>query len=160
MTAQKQLLEKKFKAGNVEFNDAMQLISIYLQMGQSAQADALAKQMLNSGTMQPQMIMQLAQHLAKARRFPMVELALKKYTEAQPKDHQGWINLAGLQLILKKPGEMWVSLGKAIEVGGEPARNQIRKDKRFDTIRRTKEYQKLIPLPKPGTMGLAPLPGM
>jgi len=157
--AQRQLLEQKIKSGNIEFTDAMQLISIYFQMNQIQQADALAKHMLNSNTLQPQMAMQLAQHMAQGRRFAIVELALKKYTSLKPKDPQGWTNLAALQLVLNKRGEMFVSLQKAIECGGEPARNMIRKDKRFDAIRKTKEFQKLVPPSAQSGLGLTPLPG-
>jgi len=101
--------------------------------------------------------MQLAQHMARGNRLPVVELVLKKYTAVQPKDPKGWVNLAALQLALKKQGEMWVSIDKAIETGGEPTRSIIRKDKRFDSIRRTKEFQQRFP--QPGTR-LGPLPGM
>ncbi len=159
--AQRQQLEQKLKSGNIEFTNAMQLISIYLQTGQIPQADALAKQMLASKTMQPQMILQLAQYMAKGQRYTVVEQALKKYTTVQPKDPKGWINLAALQLVLKKQGEMWASIDKAIEIGGEPARSIIRKDKRFDSIRRTREFQQRIPpMQGSGNMGLAPLPGL
>jgi len=161
VSAQRQLLEQQLKNGSIEFNSAMQLISIYLQMNQARQADALAKKMLNSDTLQPQMALQLAQYMAKGRRFASTELALKKYTSLQPNDPQGWANLAALQLVLKKQSETFVSLKKAIEVGGEPARNMLRKDKRFDPIRKSSEFQKLVPsIPNQGGMGLVPLPGI
>jgi tetratricopeptide (TPR) repeat protein len=161
ISGQRTLLEQKLKSGKIEFNDAMQLISVYVQMNQANRADALAKHLLNSDTIQPQMVFQLAQHMAQARRLPIVEEALKKYTAMKPKDPMGWTNLAALQLAMNKRGEMWVSLGKAIESGGEPARGMIRKDKRFDPVRKTAEYQQLIPpLQNSGNMGLAPLPGL
>ena len=151
---QRQELELKLKSGKIEFIDSMQLISIYLQMGQPPRADALAKKMLASNTMAPPMLMQLAQHMARGNRLPVVELILKKYTTVQPRDPAGWINLAALQMALKKGGEMWVSIDKAIEVGGESARNTLRTDKRFDSIRNTKEFKKRVP---PLT-GFGPLP--
>ena len=136
----------------------MQLISIYLQMGQTHQADALAKHLLNSNTIQPQMALQLAQHMAKNRRFAVVEIALKKYTTLAPTNPQGWTNLAALQLVLNKRGEMLASLQKAIDHGGEPVRNMIRKDKRFAPAHNSKEYQKLIPpIQKNRALELAPL---
>jgi len=158
MNAQRQLLEQKIRGNNIEFNDAMQLIAIYLQMNQARQADALAKHLLNSDTLQPQMALQLAQQMAQGRRLAVVETALKKYTALAPNDPQGWTNLAALQLALKKHGEMWVSLQKAIDHGGDPARAMIRKDKRFAPVRNTQEYRKLVPpIQQGGAMGLAPL---
>ena len=104
--------------------------------------------------------MQLAQQMAQGKRFAIVEAALKKYTVLLPKDPQGWGNLAALQLALNKRGEMLVSLQKAVECGGEPARNMLRKDKRFDPVRNTPEFQKIVPsLAQPGS-GMTPLPGM
>jgi len=159
LTAQRKQLEKKMQ-GSIEFNDAMQLISIYLQMNQTRQADALAKHLLNSNTLQAQQALQLAQHMAQGRRLAIVELALKKYTALAPNDPQGWTNLAALQLALNKGGEAIVSLQKAIQCGGEPTRSMIRKDKRFTPIHNTREYQRLVPPQSSGAMGLAPLPGM
>ncbi len=150
ISGQRQLLEQQLKSGNIEFADAMQLISIYLQTQQASRADALAQQMIASNTLQPEMLMQLAQHMARGNRLLVVERVLKKYTVVQPKDPKGWVNLAALQLALKKQGEMWVSIDKAIAVGGEPTRNLIRKDTRFSSIRKTKEFQKRFPQPRSG----------
>jgi hypothetical protein len=161
MSARKQLLEQKLKGGKFDFNEAMELINIQFAMGQARNGEALAIQMLNSGTLTPEMIMGMAQFMAGKQKYSTVELALKKYTIAKPKDPGGWINLAGLQLVLNKRGEMYVSIQKAIEVGGEPIRNRIRQDKRFDPVRNTKEFQQLVPSKaKAGNLGLSPLPGM
>ncbi len=163
LTAQRKLLEQKVQAqgSKVEFGDAMQLISLYLQMNQPRRADALAKYLLASNTLQPQQAMQLAQYMARGRRLPIVELALKKYTALAPSNPEGWINLAALQLALNKRGESFVSLRKAVEHGGEPARAMIRKDRRFMPIHNSSEYRQLVPPLTGGAMGgLAPLPGM
>jgi tetratricopeptide (TPR) repeat protein len=161
MSARRVELEKKLKSGTIEFSETIELMNIQFNMGQSRNAEALARQMINSGNLQPDMMMAVAQLMAQKQKFATVELALQKYTQAKPKDPGGWINLAGLQLALKKQGEVFVSLRKAIEVGGEPVRNRIRQDNRFQTIRNTKEYQQLVPpLNKGGNMGLTPLPGL
>ncbi len=158
--AQRQRFEQKVKSGNIEFTDAMQLISIYFKMQLPQQADALARNMLTKTAMQPQMTMKLAQHMAQKGRFEVVELALKKYTALVPENPQGWVNLAAIQVVLNKHGEVFASLRKAIECGGEPTRAMIRKDARFNSIRNSKEFQKLVPpLTQPGMAGLVPLPG-
>jgi predicted Zn-dependent protease len=129
-------------------------------MNQVRQADALAKHLLKSNGLQAQQALQLAQNMAQGRRLAVVEQALKKYTTLAPNDPQGWTNLAALQLVLNKRTEIFVSLKKAIQCGGEPARAMIRKDRRFNPIRNTREYQQLIPPPTSKSMGLVPLPGM
>ena len=160
MTARLKELGAKLQQGTIASNEIMELLQIQFNMGQSRNAERLAQGLLNSGKATPDMMMAIAQLMAEKRKFSTVELALKKFTAAKPKDPNGWINLAGLQLALNKRGEMYVSIQKAIEAGGEPVRNRLRKDKRFDAVRNTKEFQKLVP-PKPmGGMGLAPLPGL
>ncbi|MDF7825673.1 DUF2723 domain-containing protein [Pontiellaceae bacterium B12227] len=161
MAARRSELEQKFKTGQVNFQEVMELVNIQYNMGQSRNAEALVRNMLNADKVPPEGLMSVAQFMAQKRKLDLVELALKKYTAAKPKDTQGWINLAGLQLALNKRGEMWISLKKSIEIGGEPVRNHLRKDKRFDTIRNTKEFQQLVPTKKPvSNLGLAPLPGL
>ncbi len=159
INAQRLLLEQKINSGTVDFNEAMKLISIYFQLNQVSQADALARHLLTSNTLQPQMAMQLAQRMVQNRRLAMAELALKKYTELSPKDPQGWTNLAALQLALNKRGDMLVSLKKGTDLGGDVTRNQIRKDPRFNPIRNTAEYKILIPNSPQRKMKLTPLPG-
>ncbi|MDF7798956.1 DUF2723 domain-containing protein [Pontiellaceae bacterium B1224] len=161
MTARRVELETKLKAGGSNFQEMLELMNIQYSLGQSQQADALARNILNSDNIPPEGMMSLAQYMAQKRKLDIVELALKKYTSTKPNDTQGWINLAGLQLVTNKRGEMWVSLRKAVEIGGEPVRNHLRSDKRFDTIRNTKEFQKIVPKKTtPSSLGLSPLPGM
>ncbi|WP_168441945.1 glycosyltransferase family 117 protein [Pontiella desulfatans] len=164
MTARREELEKKiqedFKANQFVFPEIMELIAIQFNSGLARNGDALGRQIIASNKLKPEEMMALAQFMAEKRQFQTVELALKKYTAAVPQDPNGWINLAGLQLALNKRGEMYVSLKKAIEVGGEPVRSRIRKDQRFDSVRNTKEFQQLVPPQAKTTMGLAPLPGL
>ena len=154
------ILEQRRKTGNMTFVDAMQLISIYLQSNQHAQADALARQMMSSNTMQPQMLLQLADQMSRGKRYHVVEETLAKYCTVQPKDPHGWINLAAIQLVRNKRGEMWVTLDKAIEAGGERARSILRKDQRFSTVRGTQEFQKRVPPLNSGNMQMVPLPSL
>ncbi|MDF7808346.1 DUF2723 domain-containing protein [Pontiellaceae bacterium B12219] len=161
MAARRVELEGKLRAGDMPFQEMMELVNIQYNMGQAHQADALVRDILNANKVPPEGMMSIAQYLAKKRKFSLVELALQKYTAARPQDPQGWINLAGLQLVLKKQTEMWNSLNKAVEAGGEPIRKHLRTDKRFDSIRNTPQFQKLVPaIQSPSMMGLAPLPGM
>ncbi len=159
MNARKLELEKLLKTGKINFNQRMELISIYFNMGQAQRGDIFALQTLSNKKLTPQEIMQVAQFMAQRQRYSVVERALKKYTTDQPKDPNGWINLAGLQLLLNKRAEMWSSLEKAITLGGEPIRKRIRADQRFAPVRNTKKYRELVP-PKQTNSGFAPIPGL
>ncbi|MEI6892285.1 MAG: DUF2723 domain-containing protein [Pontiella sp.] len=155
-------LQRKFKTtSNITLQEVMELVNIQYSMGQSNNAEALVRNMLTSNKVPPEGLMSIAQYMAKKRQLDLVELALLKYTAAKPKDPQGWINLAGLQLALNKRNEMGTSLQQAIEIGGEPVREHLRTDKRFDAIRNTPEFKKLVPEKTPLIhLGLGPLPDL
>lgn len=159
MSARRAEIEQKVKGGKMTFQESKELIQIYYAMGNSRGAEAFARNLLNSGSLPPEGMMSIAQFMAQKRKLDIVELALKKYTAAKPNDVQGWINLAGLQLVLNKRGEMWPSLRKAVELGGESTREVLRKDKRFDTVRNTAEFKKIVP-PKVKPMGIGQIPGL
>ncbi len=161
MSARQAELTQKLNGKKITFQETMELLQIHYAMGSSGTGDRLARSLVKSGSIPPDGLMAMAQFMAENHKYPIVELILKKYTAAKPNDVQGWINLAGLQLVLNKQSEMWPSLRKAVEVGGEPARELLRKDKRFDAIRKTKQFQKIVP-PKqtPASMGLGTIPGL
>jgi tetratricopeptide (TPR) repeat protein len=161
VNAQRKQLEQQITEGKADFTQHIQLASIYLNLGRTRHADSLILKQLNSSSLEPAMVLQMAQLTAKHKRYPVLEQVLKKYTSLQPKDWQGWTNLAALQLALNKRGEMLVSLEKAIELGGEPVREKIRGDNRFASVRNSPDFQKLVP-PRPpkNNPGYSPLPGL
>ena len=152
-------LEQKIATQAMAAEEVAELISIYYGFKLTRQGDALAMQLIDSGELPPQQLIQFAQTMAQAKRLKVVEHALKKYTEISPRDPQGWINLAALQLAINKRSEMLASLKTAVDLGGELSRNVIRKDPRFEPARTMTEFQKLIP-PPTAAGNMTPLPKM
>jgi len=130
---------------NLTVNEAIELCSRYLSMGQIGKADALMLRLVNAEATSPEEILQIINLAAENKRYNVAENALKTYTVRKPNDPVGWMNLAALQLALNKTGEMWVSLQKSVDVGGVPVRNHLMQDKRFDSVRNTEQFQKLVP---------------
>uniref|UniRef100_UPI0035620452 protein O-mannosyl-transferase family n=1 Tax=Pontiella sp. TaxID=2837462 RepID=UPI0035620452 len=159
MSARRAEIEQKVRNGKMNFQESMELIQIYYAIGNDRAAEAFARNLLKAGQLPPEGMMAIAQFMAQKRKLDIVELALKKFTAAEPQNIQGWINLAGLELALNKRGEMWGSLRKAVEVGGESARAVLRKDKRFDAVRNTAEFKKIVP-PTVTPMGMGNIPGL
>lgn len=161
LAARKTELEQSLKSGKIQFNDTLELLNVYFAMGQGRQAEVWARNLIDNKTTPPEGLLQIAQILAQHRKISLVSQALTKYTKVKPKDPVGWINLAALQLSSNKRADTFTSLGRAIDVGGEPVRNMLRKDPRFNMIRNTKQFQQLVPPPQPqGNIKLAPLPGL
>ena len=154
-------LEQNLKDGTIDFNQTMELSTILFNMGDAKNGELLARRLLDNPELQPDAILAIAQFMAQHRRFQTVEIALKKYTAAKPRDPQGWMNLAALQLALNKRAEAWPSMQTAVDVGGEPVREALRKDARFNAVRNTIEFQKIVP-PKapPANIGFGTLPSL
>ena len=102
--------------------------------------------------------MQIVQMAIPKQRYGVIEKCLENYIVLNPNDPNGWVNLAALQLALNKRGGMWVSLQKAIDIGGASTRNVLLQDKRFDPIRNTEQFRKLFPA-QLGKVDIGILPG-
>ena len=65
-------------------------------------------------------------------------------------------------LMVDSPEMVHKLYDKAIELGGEPVRNLLRKDPRFNSVRNMKEFLQLVPPVKPenGNMPFAPILGL
>ena len=153
-----QMLEQQLKDGQPAFKEMMELCSIYLAFGQTRKADMLMLRLVDTDSISAEEIMQLVQLAAPKQRYNVIEKSLKKFIALRPNDPGGWINLAALQLALNKRGEMWVSLQKAIDVGGDSTRNLLLQDKRFNPIRNTEQFRNMLPV-QPGRVDIGILPG-
>lgn len=151
-------LEKQLKEGTLDFNESMELCSIYLSLGQIRKADALMLRILEYDAISPEQLMQTVQLAITKNRYGVIEKYLHKYVSLRPNEPNGWINLAAFQLALNKRGEMWVSLQKAIDVGGPSTRNVLLQDKRFDAVRNTEQFRNMLPA-QPGKVDIGILPG-
>ncbi len=145
MGSRQQYLEQKLRNNaNLTFNDTVELAGIYYNQQQTHQADTLMKQCLDNEGTTPEIALQVAQLMTQQKRYNLVEQALNRYVELKPEDPAGWLNLAALQLAFKKQAAMWKSMDKAIEADGEKTRAMLRKDRRFNSIRNTAEFQRRI----------------
>jgi tetratricopeptide (TPR) repeat protein len=153
-----QMLEQQLKTGKPTFNEMMELCSIYLSMGQVRKADMLMIRLVDDDATSPEAIMQIAQLAIPKQRYNVLEKCLEKYIVLRPNDPNGWINLAALQMAMNKRGEMWVSLQKAIDIGGASTQNVLLQDPRFNPIRNTEQFKKMLPA-QPGKVDIGILPG-
>jgi tetratricopeptide (TPR) repeat protein len=153
------VLEKEGKDGTMSFSNAIELAGLYLQAGQPNNTRDLGIKLLNSCAERPPLLQELAQHMVNYKQYDIAEQALLKYTEQAPKDPNGWLNLAAYKVAFRKYKETPDLIEQAIALGGEPIRNKLRIDKRFDLIRNAPEFQKLVPLRITNTFSLLPFPG-
>lgn len=143
---------------SLQFNMDLGTIRSSLASGELEAADALAVKWIEHEDPNTQIIMQIAQIMATAKRYMIVEKAMSKYTQLVPEDYNGWINLGAFQLIRGQNEEMWQSLKTAIATNAAESRKMLQQDQRFNAIRNTPEFQQLIQSP-PQNSGVGGLRG-
>jgi len=161
MTARRAELEKQLRSGGAgaDVNNAFELIQIYSALGENAQLRKLTTDILRS-KLPTQIEQQLTQMLIQMKRFDMAELVLAKAVGEKPDDLKSWVDLAAVRVGMKKNSRAIDALQKAVEKGGEPIRNVLRKDSRFQPLWNDSKFQKLVPPPsgKRLPFGAAPQP--
>ena len=70
--------------------------------------------------------------------------AVKRYLAHDARNSAVWIEQGLLQFTIGQNNEGMASLRKAVEVGGEAARNALRNDARFEPLRNQPAFQSLI----------------
>ncbi len=129
-----------------DVSNAFELVQIHCMLQEKSKAQKLVGDMLHSG-LPPQIERQLAQMLIQMRQFDMAGPVLVKYLREKPDDLKIRIELAAIQTSAGRKDKALETLQIAVEKGGEPIRNLLRKDLRFRPVWNDPEFQKLVPPP-------------
>jgi tetratricopeptide (TPR) repeat protein len=154
----RQELEKQFSSGEADLNAAMELASLYQRLNLQQRFEQLTGQMINDPNLPPQIYLQIGQLYANAKRFDLLEQALRKFLEKEPNNARVWVDLAAVQAATDKQDASLQSLKRAISLGGEAVREMVRKDQRFERMRRNPEFQRMVPMGGMGMGGNMPAP--
>ncbi len=161
MVARRVELEKLVKSGGegADVNKAFELIQIYSALGENSQLRKMVATILRS-KLPTQIEQKLTQMLIQMRRFDMAELVLSKAVSEKPDDLKSWVDLAAVRTSMGRKVNAIEALQKAVEKGGEPIRNVLRRDQRFQSLWNDPTFQKLVPPPSAKRLpfGAAPKP--
>ena len=138
-------LEGLMGKGQLDFGKALELATFYLRLGMEGQFQGLTRGLVDSTNMPPEATLTVARFFEANKRFDMQIYALQKYLVRDPAAFKSWIDLGYAQLLVNKPQEAFVSLKKAIDMGGEVARSLLRDDTRFAPLRETPPFKALVP---------------
>lgn len=132
------------KGNPLSSREVLELAQVYLALHDSASFKRLANQVLSDERMPAEMYLQFANIAGRSGKFGIFERAVKRYTERKPNDPVGWINMAATRLARNKTTAALKALRKAISVGGNRAKEMIRKDKRFKPLMRNRSFRQLV----------------
>ncbi len=138
-------LEGVFSKGQGELNAALELADLYSRLGLQPQFQGLAMNILNDTNLPPSVYMAIAKICMDAKRMDMLGLALQKYLMRDPGNVRIWIDFAAVNTALQRNNEAVMAVKRAIDLGGDPVRDAIRKDPRFNSIRDVAEFKALVP---------------
>ena len=149
--AERTELEQTLAKG-ADINKAMRLLTLYAELNMTARFENLVNQILSNKQVPPVVCRQLANLCAQARRPDLAIRSLDVYTQKKPNDSGAWIEFAAAQVATKRVDAAIASIEKAIEIGGNKVKNQLRGDKRFAALQQVPKYQKLVPPVKPTSL--------
>ena len=158
MSARRAELEKQLSGGEgSNIQQAFELIQIYGALQDNNALRKMVADILRSNP-PPQIELQLSQMLAQMRRPDLAEPVLAKYLGEKPADLKGWLNLAALRVSLGRKDKALDALQQAVNKGGSPIRNVLRKDPRFRPLWNDPRFQRMVPAAAGLPFGAAPKP--
>jgi hypothetical protein len=138
-------LEAAFSQGRGELNAAMELAALYRRLNLDGQFQGLTMSILNDSNVPPSVYLAVAKLYADSKRMDLLGVALERYLAREPGNPRVWIDLAAVHVALQRTNEAIESVRRAVETGGEPARDIVRKDTRFDPIRDVPAFRAIVP---------------
>lgn len=146
MVSRQMEIEKKQKgSGDLTADEALELASIYRASGMQSSYQQLTTRMLSDTNLPPTHILALAGFFAQDQRIDALIFALEQYTKRETGNLDVWLDLAAAYAYARRDSEAINASRKAIDLGGEEARDSIMKDKRFQPLTTNSEFKALFP---------------
>ena len=148
-----QEMEETVRKNPTNFEAALQLAGVYMQMQQPDQANMVMDKILNTAESRPDVLLTLARYYATLQNWPRLEVALEKWAKVNPDSPEAWFELARFKATFRKPNEAIAAVSNAITLGnkrraGNPKDRdfvaEARADTNFMSLRTMPEFQRLI----------------
>jgi tetratricopeptide (TPR) repeat protein len=151
---QVQRMENEARTNPGNLQNLLSLAGIYIQMQQTNRAIELFDRALANPHITSNEAGFIAQEYAKMGNLTKLEEAIQKIVALVPDQPEPWYDLAALNVVMGKPDQGLQNLRKSLDLsaqrikGNPTARDllaEARKDPRFNSVRNTPEFQKIVP---------------
>ena len=149
-------LERVKATGRVPIEQALELTELYARSLAARPLEEMVASFCAQADTPASVLVRVGQICFDARRADLLERVLRTLTQRQPGDIRAWIDLAAVQVNLNRMDDALASIHSAIEHGGEPVRDHLRTDARFQALRMSPEFQRLVPPVGPARSPLVP----
>lgn len=170
MGNRRQAIEKKQRETSALTPDeALELVSIYRASGMQGAYQNLASRLLSDSNLPPQYTLAIAGLFAQDQRVDALIYALEQYTRRETGNLDVWLDLSAAYAFVRRDADAVAAARRAIELGGDRAREAIMRDQRFQPLASNREFRALFPrqvggrpaMPQPFQGGALPnLPGL
>jgi tetratricopeptide (TPR) repeat protein len=150
---QVQRMENEARANPGNLQNLLGLANVYLQMQQTNRAIELFDRALTNSHLNASEAGFIAQTYAQLGNLGKLEGVIEKLVTIVPNQPEPWYDLAALDAVLGKPDEAIQNLNRSLELSvqrhktnssSRDLRDEVRKDRRFDTLRTLPAFQKII----------------
>ena len=151
---QVQHMENEARTNPGNLPNVLSLAGIYIQMQQTNRAIELFDRALANPHITSNEAGFIAQKYVELGNLTKLEEVLQKIVTLVPDQPEPWYDIAALDVVMGKPDQSFPNLRKSLDLsaqrlkGNPTARDllaEVRKDPRFDSVRNTPEYQKIVP---------------
>jgi tetratricopeptide (TPR) repeat protein len=147
-------LEEEVRKNPTNYQAAFDLASMYMQMQQPDLGEEVLDRMMNDPHLEPNVAMAIFKAYVQMGKWNKIEAVLEKMAKLMPNEPEVWFDLAGVKANVGKPAESLKSLAQALDLsrqrlatnpGAHDLQAEARKDARFNAVRQSPEFQKLVP---------------
>ena len=166
----KEIEKRQHETGTLTPDEALELVSIYRASGMQSAYQNLASRLISDSNLPPQHILALAGFFAQEQRVDGLIYALEQYVKRESGNLDVWLDLSAAYAFVRRDADAVAAVRKAIDLGGDQAREAILRDQRFQPLATNRDFRALFPrqagamrpaMPMPLQGGALPnLPGM
>ena len=129
--------------------EALELLSIYRASGQQGAYQQLATHLVMDTNLPPPYLLSVAGFFAQDQHIEALVFTLEQYSRRESGNVDVWLDLAAAYVFLGREADAVNAARRAIELGGEPARDFIRRDPRFQPLAGNAQFRALFPQAPP-----------
>ncbi|HRT04126.1 MAG TPA: DUF2723 domain-containing protein [Kiritimatiellia bacterium] len=141
----REIERKQHETGVLSPDEALELTSIYRAAGMQGAYQNLASRLLADDNLPAQHVLALAGFFAQDQRVDGLIYALERYVQREAGNLDVWLDLAAAYAFVRRDADAVNAARRAIELGGDQARDVILRDQRFQPLVTNREFRALFP---------------
>ncbi len=129
-----ELLTKLNKGGGADLKDIIELMTIYARLNLHVELVRLSDLVMSNSKAPAECYFQVGMILSSIRQTDKALAAFRRYVAVAPRDPRGLVEVGWLSIMNGKTNEGYDFWRRAVEVGGEATRTQLRSEQRFQGL--------------------------